>query len=146
VVLLETDAHTAAASKASVRVICAKGFRQDGSACTEETSETQMIVGGTIGGVFVLVGASGGWLLYKNRAHALRFLVSFFKSEFLLVFKTMNELWDITGDCTPRIAACRACSCPLGWQGIVRAFRLGLDSRFAQSTRTSLCGEAGTTT
>ena len=145
-VLLDTDAQTPAASKATVRVVCAKGYRQDGGTCTEETSETQMIVGGTIGGVFVLVGASGGWLLYKNRAHALRFLVSFFKSEFLLVFKTMNELWDITGDRMPRIAACRACSCPLGWQGIVRAFRLGLDSRFAQSTRTSLCGEAGTTT
>jgi hypothetical protein len=59
---------------------------------------TQTIVGGTIGGVFVAVGVSGGWLLYKNRAHAVRFLVSFFKREFLLVVKTMAELWDITSD------------------------------------------------
>jgi hypothetical protein len=58
----------------------------------------QTIVGGTIGGVFVSVGGSGGWLLYKNRAHAVRFLVSFFKREFLLVVKTMAELWDITSD------------------------------------------------
>jgi hypothetical protein len=99
-VLIETDAEDGrSAAKARIRVACAKGYGQDAGACTEEASKTQMILGGTIGGVFVVVGASGGWLLYKNRAQALRFLVSFFKGEFMLVFKTMTELWDITTDC-----------------------------------------------
>jgi hypothetical protein len=89
-VLIETEDGRSAA-KARIRVACAKGYGQDAGACTEEASKTQMILGGTIGGVFVVVGASGGWLLYKNRAHALRFLVSFFKGEFMLVFKTMVE-------------------------------------------------------
>ena len=73
-----------------------------------------------------MVGASGGWLLYKNRAHALRFLVSFFKGEFMLVLKTMVELWDITSDRMPRIAACRARSCRaparIGWRGLATFF------------------------
>ncbi len=98
-VLIETDAEDGrSAAKARIRVVCAKGYGQGAGACTQDTSMAQTIVGGTIGGVFVAVGASGGWLLYKNRAHAVRFLVSFFKREFLLVVKTMAELWDITSD------------------------------------------------
>jgi hypothetical protein len=100
-VLIETDAEDSrSAAKARIRVVCAKGYWQGAGACTDETSMTQMILGGTIGGVFVVVGASGGWLLHKNRAHALRFLVSFYKREFSLVFKTMAELWDIASDGT----------------------------------------------
>ncbi len=98
-VFIDTDAEDGrSAAKARIRVVCAKGYGQGGGVCTQDTSMAQTIVGGTIGGVFVAVGGSGGWLLYENRAHAVRFLVSFFKRGFLLVVKTMAELWDITSD------------------------------------------------
>ena len=79
-------------------MVCAKGFVRVDNECAQEASQTQLIVGGTIGAVLVATGAAGLYLLYKNRTRARRFLLSFFKGELLLVFKTMMELWDITAD------------------------------------------------
>jgi hypothetical protein len=101
-VLLEEVQTGKSARKATLTVVCAAGFVETGQQCLEEASKVQKIVGGTIGAVFLLVGVLGVGLLYKNRARALQFALSFLKREFSLVFKTMSEAWDITGDCMPR--------------------------------------------
>ena len=85
----------------SYTVVCASGYVQTGGECSAEADKVQAVVGGTIGVVFLIVVVLALGLLYKNRAHALRFVLSFFKREFLLVFKMMMELWDITSDRMP---------------------------------------------
>ena len=66
----------------------------------EAANDVEKIVGGTIGAVLLVVLVLALGLLYKNRTHALRFALSFFQREFLLVVKTMAELWDVTSDRT----------------------------------------------
>jgi hypothetical protein len=92
------------ARKAHVDVECAQGYVQNGAECSAEAGKMQAVVGGTIGAVFLVVVVLGLGLLYKNRAHALRFALSFFKREFLLVYKMTTELWDITSDRMPAAA------------------------------------------
>jgi hypothetical protein len=81
-------------------VVCVAGFTETDQTCVEAANDVQKIVGGTIGAVLLVVLVFALGLLYKNRSHALRFALSFFQLEFLLVFKTMAELWDITSDRT----------------------------------------------
>ncbi len=81
-------------------VVCVAGFTETDQNCVEAANDVQKIVGGTIGAVLLVVLVLALGLLYKNRSHALRFALSFFQLEFLLVFKTMTELWDITADRT----------------------------------------------
>jgi hypothetical protein len=76
------------------------GFTETDQNCVEAATDVERIVVGTIGVVFLVVLVLALGLLYKNRAHALRFALSFFQREFLLVFKTMAELYDITSDRT----------------------------------------------
>ena len=92
VLLLGTDANAAEPSTARVLVVCAMGYTEIESVCSEEVSKQQLIVGGTIGGMFLLVGAVGIYLLRKHRAHARRFILSFLKVEALLTFKVGVEL------------------------------------------------------
>ena len=101
--VLVEEVHTRKSARtATFTVACAAGFAETDRQCLEEASKLQKIVGGTIGAVFLLVGVLGVGLLYKNRARALQFALSFLKREFSLVFKTLMEAWDITGDCMPR--------------------------------------------
>ena len=97
-VRLDTDTDTAGSSKASVRVVCAKGYSELERMCSQEVSKTQLYVGCAIGGMFVVVGAAGIHLLYTHRAHARLFVLSFLKMEVLLAFKAATETWDIAGD------------------------------------------------
>jgi hypothetical protein len=86
--------------KGTCHVVCVAGFTETDQTCVEAASAVEKIVGGTIAAVFLIVLVLGLGLLYKNRAHALQFALSFFQLEFLLVFKTMAELWDVTADRT----------------------------------------------
>jgi hypothetical protein len=88
-----------AASRGTFHVVCVAGFTETDQTCVQAANDAEKIVGGTIGAVFLVVLVLALGLLYKNRANALRFALSFFQLEFLLVFKTMAELWDITSDC-----------------------------------------------
>jgi hypothetical protein len=102
------EAHTGlSARRATFRVVCAIGFVETDRQCLEEVSKVQIIVGGTIGAVFLVVAVLAVFLLYQNREHALRFALSFLKREFFLVSKSMMELWDILGDSMLRFTACR---------------------------------------
>jgi hypothetical protein len=84
--------------KGTFHVVCVAGFTETDQTCVEAASAVEKIVGGTIGAVFLVVLVLALGLLYKNRSHALRFALSFFQLEFLLVVKTMAELWDIASD------------------------------------------------
>ena len=102
------EAHTGlSARRATFRIVCAMGFVETDRQCLEEASKVQIIVGGTIGAVFLAVAVLAMVLLYRNREHARRFALSFLKREFFLVSKSMAELWDILGDRMPRVTACR---------------------------------------
>jgi hypothetical protein len=89
-----------AARRGAFHVVCVAGFTETDQNCVEAATDVERIVVGTIGVVFLIVLVLALGLLYKNRAHALRFALSFFQREFLLVFKTMAELYDITSDRT----------------------------------------------
>ncbi len=99
VVLLDTDAHTPAASKASVRVVCADGYTELQHACSQ-TDATRDIILGSIFGALVL--GFLGLLVHMIRVHRDRwraFLLSFLRHEGVVALKVLFELWDISGDC-----------------------------------------------
>jgi hypothetical protein len=117
-VFIETEAGEPV-RKARIWVACVNGYAEVRGECVEvETGEVQAVVGGTIGAVFLIVVVLGLGLLHKNRAHALRFALLFFKREFLLVYKMMTQLWDICGDGMPA-AAHSVPSFLLRWRGRV---------------------------
>ena len=99
-VYLATPTTTGLVYRMHFSVVCVAGFTETDQSCVEAANDVEKIVGGTIGAVLLVVLVLGLGLLYKNRVHALRFALSFFQLEFLLVVKTMAELWDITSDRT----------------------------------------------
>jgi hypothetical protein len=60
-------------SSSTFHVVCASGFAEMDRECKEEVNDVQKVVGGTIGTVFLVVAVLALFLLYKNRAHPLRF-------------------------------------------------------------------------
>jgi hypothetical protein len=98
VVLLDTDAYTPAASKASVRVICADGYTELHHACSQ-TDATRNIILGCIFGALVL--GFLGLLVHMIRVHRDRwraFLLSFLIHEGVVALDILFELWDVSGD------------------------------------------------
>jgi hypothetical protein len=98
VVLLETDAHTPAASKASVRVICADGYTELQHACSQTDATTNMILGCIFGAL--LLGLLG-LLVHMIRVHRDRwraFLLSFLIHEGVVALELLFELWDLCGE------------------------------------------------
>jgi hypothetical protein len=69
---------------------------------TVTADKTQLIIALVLIGVLVATVAVGGFLLYKNRERAKKFLLSFLLFEGVLAADVSFEAWDISGTSSPR--------------------------------------------
>jgi hypothetical protein len=77
---------------------------------TVAADTTQLIVALVLVGLLLGMLTLGGYLLYKNREGAIKFLLSFLSYEVSLTADILLEAWDFAGCLRACVLAC-ACAC-----------------------------------
>ena len=104
-----TSEYTATISEAKTRepgryTLSVRVAHPNGGSCylprhsiTATADKTQFIIGLALAGLVLVIGAVGGYLLFKRRERAKEFLLSFLSFERTLSADIAMELWDLAG-------------------------------------------------